>query len=158
MHSQPHIKFTSCCVFKYPAAYIIGSAPSRLHANKQNRNELNCHLLQGTATTDDKDISVTKQLHVYPPTVAPAKANESWSNDIHAYGLMLEETYCQWICDVHTLPDFKLYSNASVCAQLLGHPPHPIDFQYNSKLITEKRLRKVYMTRDEIDGLTEASI
>jgi hypothetical protein len=61
----------------YPAAYIIGSVLSRLHANKQNRTELKCHLLQGTATTDNQDVSVTKQLHMYPHPVAPAKINES---------------------------------------------------------------------------------
>ena len=53
----------SCCVFMYPAGYIIGSVLSHLHANKQNRTEQKRHLLQGTATTDNE--------------VAPAKTNES---------------------------------------------------------------------------------
>jgi hypothetical protein len=37
-------------------------------------------------------------------------------------------------------------------------PPQPTSFEYNSKLITEKKTKKVYMTRDENDGLPEASI
>ena len=64
-------------IFMYPAAYIIGSVLSCLHANKQNRTELKCHLLQGTATTEDKDDPVTEQLHMFPPPVAPAKTNAS---------------------------------------------------------------------------------
>jgi hypothetical protein len=48
----------------FPAGYIIGSVLSHLHANKQNRTELKRHLPQGTATTDDGDTSVTKQLRI----------------------------------------------------------------------------------------------
>jgi len=55
--------------------------------------------------------------------------------------------------------DFKLYCNACKF-KCLGtrSPPQPTNFEYNSKLVTEKRPKKVCMTRDENDGLTEPSI
>jgi hypothetical protein len=61
------------CVFIYPAGYIIGSVLSCLHVNKLNQTKLKCHPLHVPATTDDKDVSVTKQLRMYPSPVAPAK-------------------------------------------------------------------------------------
>jgi hypothetical protein len=129
--NSTYLAFVCFCIIKlhiilYPASYIIGSVLSCLHANKQNRTELKCHLLQGTATTEDKGVSVIKQLHMYPPPVAPAKTNASWCNDLHVYGLMFGKTYCQWICDEYTVPAWRVTLNctamqASVTVQVLGH-------------------------------------
>jgi hypothetical protein len=58
------------CVFMYPAGYTIGSVLSCLHVYKLNQTELECHPLHVPANTD---VSITKQLHMYPPPVAPAK-------------------------------------------------------------------------------------